>query len=55
MDFDDGEGQPADEFDYKDVDFTKPLLDGPTDHGFDEFFDAYFDRPETDDDTNNDL
>ena len=32
IDFDDGEGQPADEFDYKDVDFTKPLLDGPTDH-----------------------
>jgi hypothetical protein len=24
-------------------------------NGFDEFFDAYFDRPETDDDTNNDL
>ena len=38
MDFDDGHGQPADEFDYKDVDFTKPLLDGPTHHGFDEFF-----------------
>ena len=38
MDFDDGHSQPADEFDYKDVDFTKPLLDGPTHHGFDEFF-----------------
>ena len=38
MDFDDGQGQPADEFDYKDVDFTKPLLDGPTHHGFNEFF-----------------
>ncbi len=38
MDFDDGHGKPADEFDYKDVDFTKPLLDGPTHHGFDEFF-----------------
>jgi arylsulfatase A-like enzyme len=25
MDFDDGHSQPADEFDYKDVDFTKPL------------------------------
>ena len=38
MDFDDGHGQPADEFDYMDVDFTKPILDGPTHHGFDEFF-----------------
>ena len=38
MDFDDGHGKPADEFDYKDVDFTKPLLDGPTHHGFDQFF-----------------
>ncbi|MDA8775511.1 arylsulfatase [Opitutales bacterium] len=38
MNFDDGHGQPADEFDYKDVDFTKQLLDGPTHHGFDEFF-----------------
>ena len=38
MDFDDGHGMPADEFDYKDVDFEKPILDGPTDHGFDEFF-----------------
>ena len=26
MDFDDGYGKPANEFDYKDVDFTKPLL-----------------------------
>ncbi len=38
MDFDDGHGKPANEFDYKDVDFTKPLLDGPTHHGFNEFF-----------------
>ena len=38
MDFDDGKGKPADEFDYKDVDFTKNILDGPTHHGFDEFF-----------------
>ena len=38
MDFDDGHGDPADEFDFQDVDFTKPVLDGPTHHGFDEFF-----------------
>ena len=38
MDFDDGYGEPADEFDFQDVDFTKPILDGPTHHGFDEFF-----------------
>ena len=38
MDFDDGYGEPADEFDYGDVDFSKPILDGPTHHGFDEFF-----------------
>ena len=38
MDFDDGYGEPADEFDFRDVDFTKPILDGPTHHGFDEFF-----------------
>ena len=36
--FDDGEGQPADDFYFHDVDFTKPLLDGPTHHGFDEYF-----------------
>ena len=30
MDFDDGYGEPADEFDYSDADFTKPVLDGPT-------------------------
>ncbi|MDG2382471.1 MAG: arylsulfatase [Pirellulaceae bacterium] len=36
--FDDGEGQPADDFYFRDVDFTKPLLDGPTHHGFDEYF-----------------
>ena len=38
MSFDDGEGKPADDFYYHDVDFTKPLLDGPTHHGFDEYF-----------------
>lgn len=38
MDFDDGYGEPANEFDFQDVDFTKPILDGPTHHGFDEFF-----------------
>lgn len=38
MAFDDGEGQPADDFYFHDVDFTKPLLDGPTHHGFDEYF-----------------
>ena len=38
MSFDDGEGQPADDFCFDDVDFTKPLLDGPTHHGFDEYF-----------------
>ncbi|MDP6557809.1 MAG: sulfatase-like hydrolase/transferase [Pirellulaceae bacterium] len=36
--FDDGEGNPADDFYFHDADFTKPLLDGPTHHGFDEFF-----------------
>ena len=38
MDFDNGNGYPSDEFDFSDVDFTKPILDGPTHHGFDEFF-----------------
>ena len=38
MSFDDGEGQPADDFFFHDIDFTKPLLDGPTHHGFDEYF-----------------
>ncbi len=38
MSFDDGEGQPADHFFFHDVDFTKPILDGPTHHGFDEYF-----------------
>ncbi|MEO1991586.1 MAG: arylsulfatase [Pirellulales bacterium] len=38
MAFDDGEGKPADDFYFHDVDFTKPLLDGPTHHGFDEYF-----------------
>ncbi len=38
MDFADDQGEPADEFDYKDVDFTKNILDGPTHHGFNEFF-----------------
>lgn len=38
MTFDDGYGEAADEYDFSDVDFTKPFLDGPTHHGFDEFF-----------------
>ncbi len=38
MSFDDGDGQPADNFYFHDVDFTKPLLDGPPHHGFDEYF-----------------
>jgi len=38
MSFDDGEGQVADDFYFHDVDFTKPILDGPTHHGFDEYF-----------------
>jgi arylsulfatase A len=38
MSFDDGEGKPADDFYFHDVDFTKPVLDGPTHHGFDEYF-----------------
>jgi arylsulfatase A len=38
MSFDDGYGKAADEYDFSDVDFTKPFLDGPTHHGFDEYF-----------------
>ena len=38
MTFDDGYGKAADEYDFGDVDFTKPFLDGPTHHGFDEYF-----------------
>ena len=38
MSFDDGEGKAADDFYFHDVDFKKPLLDGPTHHGFDEYF-----------------
>ncbi len=38
MTFDDGFGEAADEYDFSDVDFTKPFLDGPTHHGFDEYF-----------------
>ena len=38
MTFDDGYGEAADEYDFGDVDFTKPFLDGPTHHGFDEYF-----------------
>ena len=38
MSFDNGEGQPAADFHFHDVDFTKALLDGPTHHGFDEYF-----------------
>ena len=36
--FDDGYGEVADEYDFSDVDFAKPFLDGPTHHGFDEYF-----------------
>jgi arylsulfatase A-like enzyme len=38
MSFDNGEGRPARDFYFHDVDFTKPILDGPTHHGFDEYF-----------------
>lgn len=38
MAFSDAHGQVADEFDFNDVDFTRKILDGPTHHGFDEFF-----------------
>ena len=38
MEFDDGSGKPAKNFYYEDVEFTRPVLDGPTHHGFDEFF-----------------
>ena len=38
MTFNDGSGGAADEYDFSDVDFTKPILDGPTHHGFDEYF-----------------
>jgi len=38
MSFDDGQGEPADDFFFHDVDFTKPFLDGPLHHGFDEYF-----------------
>ena len=36
--FADDEGKPAHDFYFHDVDFNKPLIDGPTHHGFDEFF-----------------
>ena len=32
------DGDLADEFDYRDIDFSRPVVDGPTHHGFDEFF-----------------
>ena len=38
MSFDNGQGEPAEDFFFHDVDFTKPILDGPTHHGFDEYF-----------------
>ena len=38
MAFDNGDGEPAEDFFFRDVDFTKPILDGPTHHGFDEFY-----------------
>ena len=36
--FDNGQGKPAEDFFFDDVDFTKPILDGPTHHGFDEYY-----------------
>ncbi len=36
--FDNGEGQPAVDFYFHDVDFTRALLDGPTHHGFSQYF-----------------
>ena len=38
MAFDNGNGKPATHYYYEDVDFKRPVLDGPTHHGFDEFF-----------------
>jgi arylsulfatase A len=38
IDFDNGDGKPATNFYFHDVDFTKPMLDGPTHHGFDEYY-----------------
>ncbi len=38
IDFDNGDGDPASNFYFHDVDFTKPMLDGPTHHGFDEYY-----------------
>ena len=38
IDYDNGDGHPAKNFYFHDVDFTKPLLDGPTHHGFDEYY-----------------
>lgn len=38
IDFDNGSSQPARDFYFHDVDFTKPLIDGPTHHGFDEYY-----------------
>ena len=38
MAFDNGDGEPAEDFFFGDVDFTKPVLDGPTHHGFDEYY-----------------
>ena len=38
MSFDNGKGKPASDLFFHDVDFTKPILDGPTHHGFDEYF-----------------
>lgn len=38
IDFNNGSSQPARDFHFHDVDFTKPLIDGPTHHGFDEYY-----------------
>ena len=37
MAFDNGDGEPARDYYHRDVDFTRPLIDGPTHQGFDEF------------------
>ena len=38
MAFQDSHGEIADEYDFSDVDFSKPFIDGPTHHGFGEYF-----------------
>ena len=38
MAFQDSHGEIADEYDFSDVDFSRPFIDGPTHHGFGEYF-----------------